>query len=242
MKKNVLILEDNRDASEMLQKILKELDQEVEIYTAFSLKEAYMQAMQTTMDVFLLDIMLDTKEKGDVSGMMFAEKIRGVNKYAFTPIIFTTCLEDPKLHAFTHIHSFAYLEKPYCQKEIKKILSQALHFTTERYQDKNLYFRREGILFSIKSGDVVSIESSHHKLYIQTKKEKLEMPYRTCKQLIQDMDCDDFIQCSRSIIINKRYIDSIDIVNRFITLQKSYGQIEIGITYVKKIMEEFDIG
>lgn len=241
MEKNVLILEDNKDAMEMLQKILTELGQEVKIYTAFGLQEAYLLAMQTTMDVFLLDIMLDAKEKGDVSGIMFAEKIREVKKYAFTPIIFTTCLEDPKLHAFTSIHSFAYLEKPYSMQEIKKVLSQALNFTTERYQDKNLYFRRGGVLIAVKSGDAISIESSQHKLYIQTKHEKMEMPYKTCKQLIQEMDCDDFIQCSRSWIINKRYIKSIDIINRVITLQEPYGQIEIGSTYVKKVMEKLGI-
>lgn len=242
MEKNVLILEDNEDALEMLHKILNELNRKVKIYTASSLRQAYIQAMQTTMDVFLVDIILDTKEKGDVSGMIFAEKIREVEKYAFTPIIFTTCLEDPKLHAFTSIHSFAYLEKPYSHQEMKKVLSQALNFTTERYQDRRLYFRKEGVVLSVKSEDIISIESNCHRLYIQTKEETLEMPYKTCKQLMQEMDCDDFIQCSRSIIINKRYIDSVDIANRYITLQDSYGQAEIGVTYMKKVMEGLGVG
>ena len=38
----------------------------------------------------------------DVSGIEFAQKIRTIEKYAFTPIIFTTSLEDPKLYAFTN--------------------------------------------------------------------------------------------------------------------------------------------
>lgn len=238
MGKKILVVEDNIEALEMMKKLISEIDRSVEIYTAVDLQGAYIEAMQVSMDVFLIDIVLEANSKGDVSGITFAEKIREIDKYAFTPIIFTTSLEDPKLYAFTNIHSFAYLEKPYSEEEAKQIIKKALRYTTNTEKGKNLYFRKAGILFSIKSSDIAYIESIHHKLYIQTVKERMELPYKTCKQIMKEADCSEFIQCNRSFIVNKDFIQSVDCINHYIILAESYGQVEIGATYVKKVMKE----
>lgn len=137
MKKNILIVEDSTAALKRLQQIIKEIDKETEVRTAYNSAEAYQMAVRYTIDVFLVDIVLDIKVNSDVSGIEFAQRIRNLDKYAFTPIIFTTSLVDPKLYAFTNIHSFAYLEKPYSQDEVKGILIKALEYTTRRENDKN---------------------------------------------------------------------------------------------------------
>ena len=48
---------------------------------------------------------------------------------------------DPKLYAFTDIHSYAYLEKSYDPNAVKKIVENALEYTTKRVEDKNLYWK-----------------------------------------------------------------------------------------------------
>lgn len=237
MKKNVLIVEDNKAALERMQKIIGELDQETNVRVASNILEAYNIAIQYTIDVFLVDIILDVRANADVSGIEFAEKIRNIEKYTFTPIIFTTSLEDPKLYAFTNIHSFAYLEKPYSSEEAKRVLSTALEYTTQREDDKNLFFRKEGLLFSVKIMETVYIENYFHRLKIQTIEEMMEMPYRSTKKLIEEIDSRDFLQCNRNTLVNTKFISSIDLVNRYIVLKKDYGQLEIGKIYIKDVKE-----
>jgi DNA-binding LytR/AlgR family response regulator len=241
MRKNVLIVEDNKAAVERLHKIIGEIDKETRVWSASSSLEGYQLAMQYTMDVFLVDIVLDTRGNADVSGIEFAQKIRTVEKYAFTPIIFTTSLVDPKMYAFTNIHSFAYLEKPYSSEEVKKTLSKALEYTTKREEDKNLFFRRDGLLFSVNLADVVYIENCLHKLKIQTINEVLEMPYRSCKKLMEEIESKEFVQCSRNCIVNVKFIDAMDFANRYFKLKSDYGRLEIGKAYVKTVRQHLGV-
>lgn len=166
MIKNVLIIEDSKPALEMLQQIVEEIGTEVKVYKASNSLEAYQKAVQYTIDVFFIDIILDTTKNADVSGMEFAQKIRNMEKYRFTPMIFTTALMDPKLYAFTNLHSYAYLEKPYNPQEVKKIVKTALEYTTKREEDKNLFFRKDGLLFAVNVAEIVYIENSAHRLVI----------------------------------------------------------------------------
>lgn len=241
MLKNVLIVEDNKAALEMLQKIIEETEKEISVYTARNSMEAYQKALQYTIDVFLIDIILDSKQSGDVSGIEFAQKVRNIEKYMFTPIIFTTSLVDPKLYAFTNIHSYAYLEKPYDPNEVKWIIENALEYTTERETDKNLFFRRDGLLFSVNISEIIYIENSAHNLTIQTKVERMKMPYKSCKKLMGEIDCKDFIQCSRSNIVNMKYVLALDSVNRYLILKDGLGNLEIGTAYIKKVKEYFQM-
>ncbi len=241
MIKNILIVEDNKAALEMLRQIVEEIQMEINIYTALNSMEAYQKALQYTIDVFVIDIVLDSKQSGDVSGIEFAQKVRGIEKYQFTPMIFTTALMDPKLYAFTSIHSYAYLEKPYDSNKIKRIIERALEYTTEREKDRNLFFRRDGLLFAINISEIIYIENSAHSLTIQTTFEKLKMPYKSCKKLMEEIDCKDFIQCSRSTIVNMKYVQALDSVNRYFILKEDFMNLEIGTAYIKKVKEYFQV-
>ncbi len=241
MRKNVLIVEDNKAAVERLHKIIGEIDKETRVWSASSSLEGYQLAMQYTMDVFLVDIVLESRESADVSGIEFAQKIRTIEKYAFTPIIFATSLVDPKMYAFTNIHSFAYLEKPYSSEDVKKTLLKALEYTTKREDDKNLFFRRDGLLFSVNLADVVYIENCLHKLKIQTINEILEMPYRSCKKLMEEIESKEFVQCSRNSIVNVKFIDAMDFANRYFILKSDYGRLEIGKNYVKTVKQHLGV-
>lgn len=242
MKKNVLIVEDNKTALTRLEQIIGEIDKETEVYKAANSMQAYETAIKYTIDVFVIDIVLEAREnQGDVSGIIFAQNIRKIQKYAFTPIIFTTSLIDPKFYAFTSIHSFAYLEKPYSSEEAKKILVQALEYTTQREQANNLFFRKDGLLFSIDTSDIVYIENSYHKLRIQTIQELLEMPYRSYKKLMQELDGNYFLQCNRNVIVNTRFVSAKDSMGQFLVLKNNFGRLEIGRGYKKIVKDKLQL-
>ena len=90
--RTVLIIEDNAASMEMLAKIVNEVDPEIVVHRAVNQNEAYAHAMRLSIDLFLIDIILEPKNPGDVSGMRFANRIRLVEKYRFVPMIFITAL------------------------------------------------------------------------------------------------------------------------------------------------------
>lgn len=236
--KKVLIVEDKEIHRITLKRVLEGIDENFQIYVAGTLEEAYKLSIENTINLFLVDIILDTTARGDVSGLKFAESIRAMSQYSFTPLIFITSLEDPQLHAYRELNCLGYIEKPFDPVEVKNLIEKAFKFPEIKQKDKTVFFRKEGIVYSVKAKDIIYIESSRRKLVVHTTKEVLTVPYKTCSQILEELESDDFIQCSRYTIINKNYVESIDYVNRFIKLEGEERDIEIGISMKKKVKDE----
>ncbi len=242
MKKTVLIIEDNKTQIEMLKKLILEIDAGITVYTATEAKSAYKILMEKTIDVFLVDIILDTTRPGDTSGIRLVERIRGMAKYMFTPVVFITSLEDNTKYAYTDLHCLGYVEKPFSPESVKQLVEKALFFSTCKSKDDVFCFRKDGILYPVKVKNIIYIESRNHEVNIHmVEGGTLTVSYKTCKQLLEEVDADCLMQCNRSTIVNKDYIFNVDIINRFITLKDVDEQIEIGVTYKKKILAEFGV-
>lgn len=241
--KKVLIVEDDISSMNALEKMVKEINVLAVCFKASNLEHAYRFLHENVIDVFILDIILDTNAQGDVSGMKLAEEIRRIERYRFTPIIFISALSDPRYHAYTNIRSCMYIEKPFHIEETKSVLREAMFFDTEPEKDKHLYFRKDGILFSVKESEVVYIESKTHKLYIHSTRETISIPYKTCKGMTEILDSSKFVKCSRSTIVNKEYIKTIDVVNRYIGVNSDmgYDKITISAKYLKDMLKDINV-
>ena len=235
--KRILILEDNLRTAYSLERMIDEMNIKVHIETADSLEAAYNIAMEKTIDVFLIDIILTPEQPGDTSGIRFAQNIREIEKYYFTPIIFVTALADPELFAYRELRCFGYIEKPFDEQQITKLLEKALLFKTPVNEEKKAYLRKDGILYSVSIKKIVCVQVRNHKMYIYMDDGEIEIPYKTIKQFLQENDCDNLIQCSRYSVINKEYIEQMDFTNRFIKLKGRDELIEIGLTYKKSLWE-----
>ena len=143
---SVLILEDNRQILKVLEELVLSVSDE-KVYATDDVGEAYKIAMENSVDVFLLDIILYADKKGDTSGMQYAQSIRKLERYRFTPIIFITSLEDPEMYALRDLHAFGYIEKPFAPSQVENLLRDALHFKTQKEKDAMMFFRKDGILY-----------------------------------------------------------------------------------------------
>ncbi|MDE6972192.1 MAG: response regulator, partial [Lachnospiraceae bacterium] len=76
MKKSVLIIEDCPEQRNMLKQLVLEVDERAAVYTAADVATAYKILMERTIDVFLVDIILDTTTPIDTSGIRLVERIR----------------------------------------------------------------------------------------------------------------------------------------------------------------------
>lgn len=238
-RKNILIVEDDEYSMKMLEKIIIEVDMNVKCYKADNLNQAYVILHEYLIDVFFIDIVLDTKVLGDASGMKLAEEIRDIERYKFTPILFITSLEDPMMYAFKELHSFDYITKPYLVSEAKKAIEQALCYKTEYERKKTIHFKKDGILVSLIENDIVYMKSIGRTLHVFIQRDEITIPYKTCDYMMDVLDERLFVQCNRNTIVNREYIESIDSTNRYIKLKNFEGneEISIGKKYLNKVLE-----
>lgn len=155
---SVLILEDNRQILNVLEKLVLSVAEDEKVYVTDNVGEAYKIAMEISIDVFMLDIILYGDKKGDTSGMQYAQSMRKLERYRFTPIIFITSLEDPEMYALRDLHAFGYIEKPFAPSQVENLLRDALHFKTQKEKDAMMFFRKDGILYPVKCNRVIYME------------------------------------------------------------------------------------
>lgn len=240
MSKKILIVEDSKVHIDALKKILADLQEDIIVYCARDMQSALQISFEQQIHLFLVDIVLDTQKLGDVSGLNFVRELRGISKYRFTPLIFLTSLEDPKLYAYSQLHCFGYIEKPFSAEQVRDMVLEALEFPVKEDDERCVYFRKDGIVYSVHVKEIIYIQSSKRKLKIVCVNDELEIPYKTCEEILKELDSQSFIQCSRYCIVNKNYIEQIDYANRFIKLKHIDDLVEIGAIMKKAFKQRME--
>jgi DNA-binding LytR/AlgR family response regulator len=238
----ILILEDNQETLKILHRIVQSVAPAEKVYLADNVADAYRIAMESSIDVFMIDIVIDTKRHADTSGIKYVEKIRGVERYLFTPVIFITSLEDPELYTYRNLHGFGYIEKPFHTNQVAELVRQALKYQTQKEDETTLFFRKDGILYPAPCKNISYIELVNRMLHVRmTSGEVLVIPYKTFKEVLYEANYAGFVQCSRSCVLNKHHIANIDKANRLVTMRRPHAQLEIGITFAKRFYKEMGI-
>lgn len=238
--KKILILEDNVVAAEHLKVLIAELDVKCDVYSTCNLQDAYQYILENTIDLFIIDIILDTNRPGDISGLKFVDNLRKIGKYEFTPVIFITSLEDSKLYTYENLQCHRFIEKPFDSQLVKKTIEKCLRFPSKEREKKTLYFRKDGIVLAVDVEHLVYAECINHIMHIHLDNgEILKIPYVTLKKLLSDTAEYDIIQCSRNTLVNRAFMHNVDNTNRFIRLKDGLDQVEIGVMFKKYIKELF---
>lgn len=227
--KRVLILEDNKNTQVLLQGIFDSLEIHSSLYITDSVRDAYAAAVNDFIDLFVVDIVLDGGRSADVSGITFVERVREIGHYKLTPVVFVTGLEDPEFYAYSQLHCYSYVEKPFDPEKTAGLFSEILKSTKNRPEiTENFYFRNGGVLFSMETKKIAYIEVRGKKIYLHSEDDTMMLPYVPLAEFTKDLDPRYFLQCSRSTIVNRRFIGAVDTVNNYISLKKGLGQIDIG--------------
>ena len=238
MKRNILIIEDKEPHLKALCKILNELPN-VTIFKACNIAEAYYVLSLNYIHLFLVDIVLEPDDGLDTSGLDFVRELRENKKYQFIPVIFVTSLEDPKLLSYTQLRCFGYIEKPYDEKQITELVSKALEFPIKALEDKIVYFRKDGIIYSLHNKCIVYVEVTGRKARIVCIEDILTFPYLTINDSMKKLDNTLFIQCNRNTLVNRELVQYMDHVNRYIKMSGFDEKIEVGRKFAKRLKDVF---
>lgn len=236
--KQILIIEDNKRSMEKACALISQIDG-VFIHKAENSEQAYRCALEYHIDLFIVDIILNTSIPGDVAGIKFVESIRKIEKYKFTPIIFTTSLEDADFYAYAQLHCYRYFEKPYDNKEFISVVKETLMFRTTKEERRYYTYKKDGIYYTIKVEDIVYFQNNSYSVFIHCADGTVvEAPYKSTKQLLLELNSDRFIKCNKNTIVNMDYVENADTINRYIELSNGYGTLELGLRLRNNFLEE----
>ena len=121
------------------------------------------------------------------------------------------------------------------------MITEALEVPQKKNLPHDVFFRKDGILFKKNITEVVYIENVRSGQTVCFTDGKLKLQYKPTKVILEELDSERFVQCSRYAIVNSDFIDAIDMVNRYILLKGNFGRIEIGITFKKKFLEALKV-
>lgn len=235
--KQILVVEDNKYCMNKICLMLKEL-KGIVIIKATNSGDAYKYAMEYSIDLFIIDIILEPTKEADISGITFADTIRKMEKYEITPMIFTTALADPKLHAYTNLHCYHYFEKPIDMDKLKEAVVKTLQMKIKKQEKEYVYFKINGIILPIIINQIVYIDNKVASLRVKCANgEEINTPYKSSRQMLLELDSNKFLKCNKSMIINMDYVEYIDYNQSIVKLKDDYGQVKIGKRLLKSFKE-----
>lgn len=234
----ILILEDDEQSRKALKQMLQNISGEVTVDAAADLAEArLLLGGAVSFDLFLLDINLNPQEPEEQDGIRFAEEIRGMQQYEFTPLVMITSVAGLEMEAYRRLHCYQYVVKPYVATEIEAIVQKVL-FHVKMEEKPGIVVKKDGINYKLSCEDIVFCKAIPRGVCICLKQERMEVPYLTIRQLLEMLPKPQFFQCHRMYVVNRDAVKYYDLVNQLIRVEGYEEQIDIGVTYKAEIRRQ----
>ncbi len=140
---NVLIVEDDKDTAKLIEKLLKNFGYIVAGIVATG-KEAISKSEECKPDIVLMDIQLE----GQMDGLETAKKIKLCSNI---PVIYLTAYSDEnKLKRAKVTEPFAYIIKPFKERELHANIQMALYKNETENKLKRMYRELQDSLAKVK--------------------------------------------------------------------------------------------
>jgi len=249
---SIILVEDDYMQRDFLKKTILSIHKFVKIYEADSEREALDIIEKYDINMFLIDIIL--KES---SGLDLAIKIRNINKYQFSQIIFLTTHVEYITQAFKQIHCYDYITKPYNQDEVQAMLNKLILYENRRLnnifrinenkdKDKEIVITlKNGIYVGIKIKDIFFIEVRGKNCEVHTINGMYIANNTSLKKLLQSFNCEYIVQSHRAFAINRNYIYKIEKLDAKLSIAyfNKYSKTAlIGYKFKDNIISEFKKG
>lgn len=233
---SILILEDDSTTADMLKRIITEINEEINIVHFSNEGKAYEYAVKNTVNLFILDVNLD--DGG--SGYNFAERIRKLNQYEMTFIIFVTAVAGKKYLALEHLHCYEYMVKPINEEKLKNSLEKVMKYKIVNH-NASIALHKGRRSYIIKLIDIAWVEVNFRAVTIHRPDNKTySFPsYKYTLERFQEMPNNNFVRIQKSMLVNKDYIESVDYAKELVFLSTTEAPLRLGKRYIDRIREVF---
>ncbi|MGG7142941.1 LytR/AlgR family response regulator transcription factor [Clostridium nigeriense] len=230
----ICICDDNTDfllsLNNKLCKIATKNNLEVNIIKYSSAKQLLfdLDDHRNNIDIYFLDVLID-----DLTGIDIANKIR---KFSLTSqIIFLTSSKEHVFDALDMMPLHYLLKQELNNDKLEAVFIKAINLIQP--SKKNLFYYKVGhTIKCINTNKIVFFEIKNRIVTMMSTDGSTEQFYFTMKDLVKQINNDNFIQIHRSFLINAYYIKSIDTGSLI-----SYNDIilPIGDKYIKNLKKQY---
>jgi DNA-binding LytR/AlgR family response regulator len=202
------IVEDEGITSEVIKLSLQKLKYKIAT-PAFTFNEALVMFENEKPDLVLIDIKLGEKKDGIELAEILKEKYQ-------TPFIFITANSDTAtLERAKKVNPLAFLVKPFSQVDLHASIEIAFNNyktgNNEIKQQSNFVLIKVGRSFEkINTKEILFLENENHYFNIHFIKGESKMVRASAVEMLELLPSENFIQISRTYIINVIHIDKID--------------------------------
>ena len=229
---NILIVEDHPAAAGRLRQYIKHIDPGLETVVFAQAGEAYRFAKEHPVALFILDIQL-----ADYKGTGLAKQLRRLPEYKYTPILFETALAGEELTTYRDLKCYGFLVKPFGEEEFASVFRDALGLSAHLQETaKRIEIRQKQFVLEYQVSDIVCVEAFGKKLVIHTNNRAMGakrdvISGYTLAGLYRELGDETFVQCHKSYVVNRSFIERIDKTERMIYLRGMAHAVPIGNKY-----------
>lgn len=232
---NILILEDELKIRKLLESKFHHIYPDARIDSVKFYEDAKKCVIDNVYDIISLDIHLP-----DGNGLDLAKFIREntLNKHTYLLMITGENTLEIAFAAYDQTRCYKFLGKPFTESDLLDILVD-LKATIE-HKPVNEYFTYKGrqIMIKLPFNEIVCFEVRQRSCTIKTINDNFTIPRLTIKDIIASVS-NNFIQCHRSLIVNKIHIQSVYVENRVWQAKLSTGEhIPVGKKFLENIKDQ----
>ena len=223
----ILIIEDEQAAVRRLEKLLRDIDPQVEIITALSSIESAVEWLQhyPAPDIMLMDIHL-----ADGSSFAIFDQVD-----IAAPVIFTTAYDEYALKAFK-VNAIDYLLKPIKQAELEQALAKVKVNKKEQEEDDLIHklaeagFIKKSKRILVKMGQAIKLIDLDQVAYFYSR-DKISfavMPGNKRYPLDQSLDqIEHMVDPGHFFRINRQFIVKMEAIDEMIAYSKSRVKLKL---------------
>jgi len=191
---------------EEMNNIIEASEQPYRFYGAPTAAQGLELVQQHGMDIIILDTGLP-----DQSGLELAQHIRAIPGYEFVWIIFLSSHQHHETEAYKKAHCYDYVIKPYDAELLFGTIRLLSRYRTTAVSDQDrefVTFRQRDQYIRILTKDILYIEVIGNNSTLYTYSQIFCLRKMSLKKL-KLMLPDYFVQCHKSFIVNRNYIEAI---------------------------------
>jgi DNA-binding LytR/AlgR family response regulator len=203
---NILMVDAAQAQLEEMNNIIEAAEQPYNFYGAMTAAQGLELVKQHGMDVIILDTGLP-----DQSGLELAQHIRAIPGYEFVWIIFLSIHQQHETEAYKKAHCYDYVIKPYDAGQLFGTIQLLSRYRTIAVSDQDrefVTFRQRDQYIRILTKDILYIEVIGNNSTLYTYSQIFCLRKMSLKKL-KLMLPDYFVQCHKSFIVNRNYIEAI---------------------------------
>lgn len=231
-----LILEDEQSFINKIDGVIKSMDIDSKILTAYSVEEGLDKAKSTAIDVFLVDINLNESR----TGLDFIKEIR--ETYPLSPIIVISSLSEVhhKITAFNDLKILGYIDKPFDNDHVTSDLQKAIEIA-KIINNRTVTFKRQNFARTYRTKDIYCIQRmprGKKRITVTAFDEStgsLVTDEFSIKSSLSEVlslfeNDQDVVRCHQSWIVNPKFIRGFDVNKEELVLVNNI-KIPLGDTY-----------